>query len=100
MHVKNVLASRDYSSNYSIESNKVTSIVTIDRDKTVLTKQQARSLMATCMDLVDDRNYLPFFFNRLSELGPAAFIRLADHARKYGKQPSRLFVKMLHGETH
>lgn len=77
----------------TIESNKVTSIETIVKQK--VTTAQADQMIAMCSDLIDADKYKPFFFKRLYAIGPAKFMELADHARKYGTQPSRLFVKML-----
>lgn len=77
----------------TIESNKVTSIETIVKPKVDLL--QAEKIMESCVDLIDAPKYRPFFFKRLYALGPARFIAIAEHARKYGTQPSRLFVKML-----
>lgn len=77
----------------TIESNKVTSIETIVKPKVDVL--QAEKIMESCVDLIDAPKYRPFFFKRLYVIGPAKFMELADHARKYGKQPSRLFVKML-----
>jgi hypothetical protein len=51
--------------------------------------------MAQVMDLVDDPNYLPFFFKKLYAIGPAEFMSLADTARKVGFKKSRKFVVLL-----
>lgn len=61
----------------------------------VMTTEQANQLMDSCADLITDAKYRPFFFKRLYAMGPTAFIQLAEHARKYGRFPDRLFVKML-----
>lgn len=62
----------------------------------VMTTEQADELMDSCADLIADAKYRPFFFKKLYELGPRSFLQLAEHARKYGKYPDRLFVRMLH----
>lgn len=83
----------------TIENKPLTSIETIGRparaNAAVMTREQADSVMDTCTDLITDAKYKPFFFKRLYAVGPTVFIQLADHSRKYGKYPDRLFVKLL-----
>ena len=81
------------------DSNFHSSIATIVpphvTNGSVMTTEQANNLMDECSDLISDANYRPFFFKKLYAIGPTAFLQLADHTRKYGKYPARLFVKML-----
>lgn len=60
-----------------------------------ITTAQADALMDDCSDLITDASYRPFFFKKLYALGPTAFMQLAEHARKYGRYPDRLFVNLL-----
>lgn len=84
------------------KKDEISSIETIDSIGTprrsnaaVMTREQADSVMEICEDLIADARYRPFFFKRLYAVGPTVFVQLADHARKYGKYPDRLFVKLL-----
>lgn len=84
----------------TIESTNLSSIESIEGEvvptnKVSLSNQQAESVVASCEDLITDKLYRPFFFKKLYSVGPSTFMQLADHARKYGKQPDRLFVKLL-----
>lgn len=49
-------------------------------------------------DLIDDANYLPFFYKRLYAVGPTRFLAIADHARKVGFKKGRKFVALLNEE--
>lgn len=60
-----------------------------------LTHAQADNVMASCLDLIDDDRYRPFFFKKLYTIGPARFVEQAEKARKYGKQPGKTFVDLL-----
>jgi len=61
-----------------------------------LRHERADLIIDSMPDLVDSK-YRPFFFKKLYTLGPELFIKLAEHARKYGthKNGQKLFVKLL-----
>lgn len=66
-----------------------------DSYRTIDYRGQADLVMASCMDLVDDPKYLPFFYKRLYAIGPDQFLALADEARKRGFKKGRMFVNSI-----
>lgn len=72
----------------SIERNKVSSIESIE---TI----EANKVIESVSDLIDDPKYLPFFFKRYYAIGKERFLESAYKARKYGRNPSTLFVHLL-----
>ena len=72
----------------TIEVNKVNNYRTID---TI----EADNIIKSTMDLIDDESYKPFFYKKLYALGKGKYLSIADHCRKNGKVPAKLFVYML-----
>lgn len=84
-NAREILQKHNYS---SIEDNKVinySSIETIEAD----------NIIKSTEDLIDDESYKPFFYKRLYAIGKSKYLEIADHCRKHGKVPAKLFVYML-----
>ncbi len=82
---KEIIKNNNYS---SIEKKLNTNYRTID---TI----EADNIIKSTMDLIDDESYKPFFYKRLYSLGKSKYLSTAEHCRKYGKKPAKLFVYML-----
>lgn len=78
--------------NYSsIEVNKIKNYSSIDTIETI----EADNIIKSTEDLIDDESYKPFFYKRLYAIGKSKYLEIADHCRKHGKVPAKLFVYML-----
>lgn len=82
---KEIILNTNYSSIVSNNKNNYSSIDTIEAD----------NIIESTKDLIDDQSYKPFFYKRLYSLGKSKYLSTAEHCRKYGKAPAKLFVYML-----
>lgn len=82
---KEIIQNTNYSSIEKKLNTNYSSIDTIEAD----------NIIKSTMDLIDDESYKPFFYKRLYSLGKSKYLSTAEHCRKYGKAPAKLFVYML-----
>lgn len=63
--------------------------------QTIDNRESADRVMALVMDLIDNLDYLPFFYKRLYAIGPAKFLQCAELARKVGFRGGRKFTQLI-----
>lgn len=77
--------------NYSYRDKTIRKTIAIEK----MTAKEADSIIEEYKDLIDNKDYKPFFYKKLYSLGRFKFIEKAEQARKYGKQKGRYFVRLL-----
>lgn len=82
-------AIKDYS--YRREETKTAIAI----DKVPLSAPEADAVIKSCVDLIDDKRYEPFFYKKLYKLGKSRFLEMAERARKYGNSNGKFFVHLL-----
>ena len=62
---------------------------------TIDNRESADKIMALVMDLIDNLDYLPYFYKRLYAIGPYKFLEASDLARKVGIKKGRKFTQLI-----
>lgn len=77
----------------STDSSKLNLRPSVDNCK-LLTEDEISKILQSTEDLIN-ASYRDWYLKRLFAVGPAKYTQIAAHARKYGKDPSKLFSSLL-----
>jgi hypothetical protein len=62
--------------------------------RTSVTVTESKQIISSVKDLINP-DYESWYYARLKQVGKTKFIEAAEHARKYGKDKSKLFAYLL-----
>src|SRR5690554_311911 len=81
-----------YSNSYGKKTKFSNSIAIEDKERLSIAEED--EIVGSYADIIDP-NYRVWFIKQLRRVGKTRFIECAEKARKYGKEPQKLFVSLL-----